>query len=72
MFLSEADLYRISYSERVETIIRQASKDDLIDCIKQWYQQEELRPTTQNWDANGFLGNQSKQRITERLWFDWV
>ncbi|KAJ8654751.1 hypothetical protein O0I10_009642 [Lichtheimia ornata] len=71
MFLSEADLYRISYSERVETIIRQASKDDIIDCIKQWYQQEELRPTTQNWDANGFLGNQSKQRITERLWVDW-
>ncbi|KAI7873561.1 hypothetical protein K492DRAFT_175664 [Lichtheimia hyalospora FSU 10163] len=71
MFLSEADLYRISYSDRVDNILRQASKEDIIECIKHWYQQEELRPTNQDWDVNGFLGNQTKSRIIERILIDW-
>lgn len=72
MTLSEEDLYKLSYSPRIFSLLRRLNVKELLDVVKQWFDHDELKPLRRSatWEEYESIKSQ-KQKVLDQIVLDW-
>ncbi|KAG0171223.1 hypothetical protein DFQ28_010453 [Apophysomyces sp. BC1034] len=65
--LSESDRYPVEYSDRVNTLLRRLTRDQLLALVKRWFEVPELRPSLSTWEDYAQLETSRKFNVFDRI-----